>query len=205
VGLIGHRQIDPEILIDLRIAARDTLAKVRAAAIAAAGSDGSSGVLDLRCVCCLAEGADVILTEEALIQGYALSAALPFHRDTYLEDFPTEAARKDFTRLLGTAYTCYELNGTRAGALGYQAVGRLLLEQSDIIVAIWDGRPAVGPGGLPMYRPSLSPPRRPMRSGSLTPFPVMASTISRPSSTGCCGTNHQLALRMASLASWERR
>lgn len=102
----------------------------------------------LRAVSALAEGADTLVAELALERGMELEAPLPFAVAEYERDFPPGAARETFHRLLGGAAAVFELDGSREHeAEAYEAVGRLVARQCDVLLAIWDGEPAAGRGG----------------------------------------------------------
>ncbi len=102
----------------------------------------------LRLVSGLAEGADTIAAERALAKGWRIDACLPFTRDIYIEDFPEGESRERFDRLLTAATATFTLPGDRyTEALAYEAAGRVMLVQSDIVLALWDGDPARGRGG----------------------------------------------------------
>jgi len=96
----------------------------------------------------LAEGADRHLARLALNAGYALHAVLPFVRDTYVRDFSSAASRTQFDELLALAESVTELPG-RPGfaAQAYRRAGHALLDQADVLLAVWDGQPAQGAGG----------------------------------------------------------
>ena len=102
--------------------------------------------VNLRLVSPLAEGSDRLVAEEALKAGYALYAPLPFPRTEYEKDFPDSVDA--FRTLLQRAETL-ELDGAR-GELeseSYQEVGRFVVRNCDLLIAIWDGRRERGPGG----------------------------------------------------------
>ena len=86
-----------------------------------------------------------------LAHGAALVAVLPFSRAAYLQDFPEERSRQDFMRLLAKAAEVIELDGRITSDQGrnaaYLAVGEAVVARSDLIFALWDGRPPNGPGG----------------------------------------------------------
>jgi len=95
----------------------------------------------------LAEGADRLIAEAALPLGYVLEAPLPFTQADYESDFrPTIPA---FRELLARAAHKLELDGARGDAENpsYEAVGRYVVRNADLLIAIWDGRPAEGRGG----------------------------------------------------------
>ncbi len=143
VSAIGHRTLATADFSGLTAAANDVLRQIRDAARLATAGKG----LDLRCVSALAEGADMLFAQAAIELNYTLSAALPFHREAYRDDFSSPEVKANYDRLLGQAKSVYELDGVRGDPFAYRAVGRVLVEQSDILLAIWDGQPERGPGG----------------------------------------------------------
>jgi hypothetical protein len=144
VGVTGHR---PQRLAgaDPQAIAADARAALRA--IADAAGPGAS----LRLISSLAEGADTIVMDEALALGWKVDIVLPFHREEYAADFVDEAVRKGFLDRLDRASAVLELPGHRGEAGGsaaaYERAGRVMLSQSDILVAVWDGDEARGRGG----------------------------------------------------------
>lgn len=107
----------------------------------------------------LAEGADRIVAEAVLDRpGARLEAILPMDRDEYSKDFITEESRAEFDRLLAQCpepvqlSTLWQLpeDGQPAKvdrSAAYQAVGQHLVKNSDLLIAVWDGKPARGSGG----------------------------------------------------------
>ncbi|MFI4986446.1 MAG: DUF4231 domain-containing protein [Alphaproteobacteria bacterium] len=105
----------------------------------------------LRVVSALAQGADTLVAETALARGAELEAPLPFALADYERDFPQGAARERLHHLVGRASAVCELAGSRAREPeSYEAVGRLVVKQCDVLLAIWDGEPAAGRGGTAM-------------------------------------------------------
>ena len=112
----------------------------------------------LRAVSPLAEGTDRMFAEEALDLGYRLCVPMPFSQDEFEQDFaPPHALEADlrnrFRSILqrareGAGLTTFELDGERS-ALGeaYSAAGRVVLNQSDLLIAVWDGGKPAGVGG----------------------------------------------------------
>jgi hypothetical protein len=105
----------------------------------------------LRLVSSLAEGADRYAAHQAISLGYELQCPLPFARDQYLNDFEKDASAQEFNRLLNNTETTtaiLELDGSRdREAESYLAAGRVVLSQSDVLLAIWDGQDPRGEGG----------------------------------------------------------
>lgn len=156
VGVTGHRlnklaQADEPLL---RMKIREVLERVRQIAqdvLAAADSPYAPGPPILRVISPLAEGADRIAAQEAVILGFELQCPLPFDRDEYEKDFTTPESRAEYRRLLDKATAVLELEGSRATPKqeneAYEAVGREVLTHSDVLIAIWDGKAAAGQGG----------------------------------------------------------
>ncbi len=101
-----------------------------------------------RLVSALAEGADSLAAEAALRLGWQLDACLPFHPSGYAIDFAEGLPRERFEHLQARSSAVFALPGERTAATAaYEAVGRVVLDQADILLAIWDGDPARGRGG----------------------------------------------------------
>jgi len=94
----------------------------------------------------LGEGTDRIFADEALDLGFALCCVMPFPQAEFENDFaPGEALKDDsllrFRRSLARVATRFELDGTRAEeSEAYGAGGRVVLNQSDLLVVVWDGQ-----------------------------------------------------------------
>ena len=96
----------------------------------------------------LASGADQLAATLALDRGYCLQALLPFPRGVYVADFAHGAERHSFDALMTRAQCTLELPGTRASeGDAYVMVGRAVIAHSDVLVALWDGKPPGGRGG----------------------------------------------------------
>lgn len=142
IGITGHRP-DRLLEVDLATLHASLAAVMRAIEDAAAGSR-------FRLVGSLAEGADMIAADAALRAGWQLDTILPFARADYATDFDAVAAG-ELHRRLDLSANVLELPGRRDEAGGeaaaYERAGRVMLTQSDILIAIWDGGPARGRGG----------------------------------------------------------
>lgn len=138
IGVTGHRSFADEASV--RQALEPLLAELSAMAARVHAQ--------LVAISPLAEGADRLVAEEALALGARLEAPLPFTRDEYEQDFETAESKQAFRRLLAQAGAIYELDGRREDAdAAYEAVGRVVLAHSDILIALWDGLPGRGRGG----------------------------------------------------------
>jgi hypothetical protein len=96
----------------------------------------------------LAEGADRLVATCA-IENYSaqLIAPLPFELSEYMLDFRSNSSKKEFTNLIKLANKVIQLPDEDTRNAGYLAAGMYTLDQSDVLIAIWDGRPARGIGG----------------------------------------------------------
>ena len=149
VGVTGHRDLHLKSGHDLQSRIRARLEQIKHMAQQAATE--SQGCYDddapaiLRAISPLAEGADRIFAREALDLGYELECPLPFKCHEYQDDFESEDSKRKFNELLGQAAAVFELEGSRGDkAAAYKAVGYMVLDQCDILLAIWDGKPAKG-------------------------------------------------------------
>jgi hypothetical protein len=102
----------------------------------------------LRLISALAEGADQWVASEAVQLGYELQAVLPFERTEYEKDFTDPGVKDEHCQLREKATAVFELDGDRKHAgESYLAAGRVLLNQSDLLIALWDRQEAQGVGG----------------------------------------------------------
>ncbi len=107
----------------------------------------SSEPAQAKLVSSLAEGADVLAAEAALESGLHLSACLPFPPEVYAKDFGEEEWRRT-AALIEKADSILALTDySRGDEAGYEIAGQIVLGQSDILVAVWDGEAARGRGG----------------------------------------------------------
>ncbi|MCK9204825.1 MAG: hypothetical protein M0P58_10395 [Bacteroidales bacterium] len=100
----------------------------------------------------LATGSDMIASRCALeILNAKLEVILPFCIEEYRKDF-TEAELAEFNALLEISGHIPEFDFERYPPLsdksaGYLLAGKKVVETSDILVAVWNGKPAKGTGG----------------------------------------------------------
>lgn len=155
VGVTGHRPKDLtnanlDILND-RI--RKVLASLRDFAVSLSQAQSyytNPGKPIMRVISALAEGADRHVAGQALKLGFELQSPLPFERDEYSKDFQSEDSIREFNALLQHKLTTavLELDGTRdREAESYEAAGHLVLTQSDVLVAVWNGEMRNKKGG----------------------------------------------------------
>jgi len=169
VGVIGHRPNrlpgDQATLDALRHTLHSVLATVQAAVLQFASGDKDKKnplycveTPILRAVSPLAEGTDRLFADAAIELGYELLCPMPFLQEEFEKDFTSpntteNHSRNSFRELLrrareGAGLTTFELGGRRSdSADAYGMAGRIVLNQSDLVIAVWDrGKPAGGGG-----------------------------------------------------------
>lgn len=96
----------------------------------------------------LAEGADRVLAKRLLlVPNASLWVPLPLPEEEYLKDFETSKSKEEFITLLGKAKRVINLPVMEKREEGYLAAGKYVIENSDCLLAIWDGKPAQGVAG----------------------------------------------------------
>ncbi len=112
--------------------------------------------LDLQLISPLAEGSDQLAAEVALELGIGLIVPLPMPQPDYEQDFSSPAAVETFRETLKAATvvqlkTLPEVSGdtlsTADRARQYAQLCVFLSNHSQILLALWDGKPSTAPGG----------------------------------------------------------
>ena len=96
----------------------------------------------------LADGADMMVAEEGIGRpDTELIVPLPMPEEAYIEDFADQATHARFVDLKSGAAGAFAMPATLNREDAYQQVGQLVVDTSDVLIAIWDGKPARGRGG----------------------------------------------------------
>ena len=153
VGVVGHRpnRLPPEGQGRVATPVAETLALIAKTTRDTWECHGQFFTEDaprLRLISALAEGADRMGASGALENRYSLTAILPFEVEDYTRDFKQQSSKEEFHRLLGQAETTLVLPGCRAQeASAYETAGLTIVDNSDLLLAIWDGGAPEGWGG----------------------------------------------------------
>ncbi|WP_143673895.1 hypothetical protein [Streptomyces sp. or20] len=131
IGCTGHQTLSA----DTRIA----VAKAMATEIAKFQGEKILGLT------CGAEGADQVFAFTVLASGAQFHAIVP-SRD-YVSSFQSEKPRAAYECLLQLAVSRTELSFSAPSEDAYMAAGQEVVDQSDVLLAVWDGKPAGGKGG----------------------------------------------------------
>jgi len=96
-------------------------------------------------ISCLAAGADTIFANQVIRLGGRLQVILP--SPNYRERKVKPADLVTFDALIGAATKVTTMPFTDPNRDAYQAANETLMDSSDLIVAVWDGRAAADKGG----------------------------------------------------------
>ncbi len=129
IGVTGHRSIPAAVE-----------PSVRSGMCRLLRDDGS-----LEALTSLAAGADQLFADIALASGVPVTAVIPgMDYEAHLGDAAAQAA---YRRILGFCTVRVQLPAEPTDEEAYSAAGRWIVDHADRLVAVWDGRPARGPGG----------------------------------------------------------
>ena len=95
-------------------------------------------------VSCLADGADAVFAQAVLDAGGSLVAVLPASR--YRESLPADYLPV-YDQLLARAGKVVQLPYVTPDPRAYMEAGMRMIDESDSLLAVWDGQPGRGPGG----------------------------------------------------------
>lgn len=95
-------------------------------------------------ITCLAKGADQLFAEAVLKNSGTVEAILPFPEYEMTFD---EKTRQHYWQLLKRASKVTVLAKQDSAEESYLNAGKLVVDLSNMVVAVWNGKPAGGPGG----------------------------------------------------------
>ena len=163
IGVAGHRRrgLATADAAGLETVLRRILAGLR-----------NSGAVWL--VSALTEGADRRVAHLGLELGYRLHVVLPLEACDYEREFDGLASGREFHTLLEAASRVEQATTPPPvfHVEAYAAAGRRIVALSDVVIAVWDGRPprgrggtaevvaAAGRAGVPVVWVSAAPPHR---------------------------------------------
>jgi hypothetical protein len=121
---------------------------------ASAMADRVSGVLgnlaaahsSLLAVSSLASGADTVFVREVARRGIPFMLVLPFPPERFRQDF----APGEWASVAGLLEQAAHVDVVRAAASddeAYMEAGARVVDQADVVLAVWDGQPTAGLGG----------------------------------------------------------
>ena len=98
-----------------------------------------------RVVTSLAEGGDQLFVEVALELGTPVEIVVPC--EGYESAFETELGREAYAALLNAAAGVTVLDFPEPSEGAFLAAGQFVVNNCDLLVALWNGKPAAGTGG----------------------------------------------------------
>lgn len=132
VGFSGHRNITDE--------------KTAAAGICAALDTLAAKSGPLLAVASVATGSDTLFVEEVARRKIPFFLVLPFPAARFSQDFePGEWER--VAPLLKLASHVEEITGLESDEESYMETGVRIVDQADVVVVVWNGKPSAGLGG----------------------------------------------------------
>jgi hypothetical protein len=136
IGVCGHRHLPH--LEHLEMGIRVAVKRIQAAYANA----------NYQVYSCLAEGADRLLARR-LVETLAadLIVILPLPEREYLQDFQTKESIQEYWNLKLLARQVITPAHEQARPQAYRVTNDYLVANCDLLLAIWDGEPARGPGG----------------------------------------------------------
>ncbi|MXO60839.1 hypothetical protein GRI89_14955 [Altererythrobacter salegens] len=153
VGVTGHRAqaIDESLIAELLNYFDSVFSNLAVATHATFNKAGGHFTREpplMRLHTALATGADQLAATSARKHGYELRAMLPFPPKEYERDFPIGQEHTDYRQHFDKVDGFFALPGTReAEEDAYVLVGKAIIAAADIVIAVWDGKGARGPGG----------------------------------------------------------
>jgi hypothetical protein len=130
LGVTGHQSIPPDARDFVVTAVQDILREVEP---------------PLNAVTSLAAGADQLVAAELLRAGGRLHVILP-SRD-YEQTFAAGEDLACFRSLLKAAVAVTRLDYAEPSEEAFLAAGKSVVDNCEVLVAVWDGKPARGLGG----------------------------------------------------------
>jgi hypothetical protein len=147
IGVTGHRDLRPDDLDELKKKIRHILRSLKK-------QYPSTPIILLSP---LAEGADRLAAVVALEEKARLVVPLPMAQDLYERDFESEESRVEFRELLASAEHRIQIpmqadekelaRGGTARDRQYEAMGKCIARESQILIALWDGTDSGKIGG----------------------------------------------------------
>ncbi len=154
IGVTGHRILPDPAAVTRRL--REMLDDKIGELFAAAGKPRASSCRPVLSIfSSLAEGADRLVAEEILKTADSeLIAVLPLDAEEYMRDFSGPGSIAEFKDLLARAGKMILMETGRhdprlqdVREQAYEDAGRYVADHCDLLIAVWDGKPARGRGG----------------------------------------------------------
>lgn len=128
VGITGHQNLPAHAVSDISVALRSEL----------------ESLTEVTGVTSLAAGADQLFAATVLELGGHLEVIVPSER---YESTMSGSVLEEYQRLLAAAHKVRRLPFSEPCEEAYFAAGKEIVKTCDLMIAVWDGKPAQGLGG----------------------------------------------------------
>jgi hypothetical protein len=132
VGMTGHQGLPTPTAELVTAALRDTLSRYHPQLVG---------------VTMLGPGADQLFARVVLELGGWLYVVQPTKGMQYRDGFEDQAAQAGYTELHGQAGYFEALEYTESTERAHMEAGKVVVDRSSVLVAVWDGQPSRGLGG----------------------------------------------------------
>ena len=140
VGVTGHMNLKRSGSLDRAIFSAIEMVRT--------SGNVSSGDRPIAILTGLAGGADQFVTAIAMpLPDVHLLVILPFGESAYLAEFPDDDTRSEYRRLIADADSVTVLEYEAYEPDSYSALGQCVVDNCDVMIALWNGQPPNGPGG----------------------------------------------------------
>jgi hypothetical protein len=144
IGVTGHRELPEEILI--RKSIKKVLSRIE--------NTLENSPHKFSIISPLAEGADRLVTEEILDFKFHssskksfLEVILPLEINEYVKDFETVQSEEEFKTFYERADSVNTIPDSTSRDDAYYKAGLYTVDNCDVLISIWNGKPAAGVGG----------------------------------------------------------
>ena len=148
IGVTGHRNLEYPTLIG------DSVRKVIAELDQLLTRELKNSPHTFMALSPLAEGSDRVVAHEVLrwrgpgdCYHPFLEVVLPMSEEVYEKDFESPASVQEFREFLARARLIKVIDDARSRGDAFEIAGRYVVDGSDVLIAIWNGREAAGQGG----------------------------------------------------------
>ena len=141
LGVTGHRTLRNESRIIKKV--HEVLARIKQEIFEKHKITAVFTILSL-----MAEGADRVVAREILKEKDSiLEVVLPLPKEDYMNDFVTSESKTEFEEFIVQAAAIKELLPARSRNEAYEQAGQYVVDHCDVLLALWNGKPAAGQGG----------------------------------------------------------
>lgn len=130
IGVTGHANLTRETMATVQ---REIVEQLRPHA---------AGLIGMTC---LARGADQVFADAVLELGGALAVVSP--AADYFTNISDQASRKRCESYLEASQSIVTMEYQKSGPEAYHAASRYLIDNSELVLAVWDGSAPTGNGG----------------------------------------------------------